>query len=263
MATGGSSGGSSRSSARGGRRNGLRGGLRSGLRGRSRGSSHDSWVGFSRGAHRRAASAGALTVAIGVLWLAAGAGASALGTVRSMAERARPRLVADLVTDFSADLSGPPLSGVPWAALPRAIAQRGPRDCGPAALATILAWRGRPVGEEAVLRLAHVRADGVTLAELARLAAAFELPGAWYAVPPDRLGSLPTPFLAHLRAGHFVAVRRLARGFVLLADPARGLVLERRARFVRAWSGRVLLFDAVLAERAAARRPLQHAESRP
>jgi len=192
---------------------------------------------------RRAARPRLLAAALGTLLLAAGPAVSAVGSARSARERARPHLVADLV--------GAPLAG----ALPPAVRQRGPRDCGPAALATVLAWRGRPAGEEAVLRLAHVRADGVTLAELARLAGAFELPGRWYAVPRRRLASLPTPFIAHLRSGHYVAVDRRVGDFLLLADPARGLVLERRARFVRAWSGRVLLFDAVLHERGGAAPP--------
>ncbi|MEJ2358522.1 MAG: cysteine peptidase family C39 domain-containing protein [Deinococcales bacterium] len=185
---------------------------------------------------------GRFGVLFGILLLAAGPGASAVGTARSMAIRARPYLVTDLFVDSLPE------------ELPRVILQRGPRDCGPAALATVLAWRGRPVGEDTVLRQAHLRADGVTLAELARLAAVFELPGAWYAVPASRLGSLPTPFIAHLSEGHYVAVYGLVRGFVLLADPARGLVLQRRARFVRAWSGRVLLLDAALEERAGAGR---------
>ena len=213
----------------------------------------------ARGAAQRAAQRGArargtrvanlVGACFAVALLAAGPGVSALGVARSMRWRSRPYLVA-------------PGS----AALPTALLQRGPQDCGPAALATVLAWRGRPVGEGPILRVAHLRADGVSLAELVRLAAAFELPGAWYAVPRRRLDTLPTPFIAHVRAGrrlfgidflglhggdrsagHFVAVRRVVRGFVLLADPARGLVLEREARFARSWTGRVLLFDAVVA----------------
>lgn len=174
-----------------------------------------------------------LTACLAAALLAAGPGASALGVARSMRWRALPyRVTAGSAT------------------LPVAFLQHGPRDCGPAALATVLAWRGRPAGEAPILRIAHLRADGVSLAELTRLAAAFELPGAWYAVPRHSLGSLPVPFIAHLGgpgAGHFVVVRRLLRGFVLLADPARGLVLEREARFARSWTGRVLLFDAAVA----------------
>ncbi len=175
--------------------------------------------------------------------MAAGPGTSALGVARSLRWRARPYPVV-------------PVSG----GLPVAFLQHGPRDCGPAALATVLAWRGRPAGEGPVLRDARLRADGVSLAELARLAAVFELPGAWYDVPRRRLGALPTPFIAHLRAGgrrgpfpagdrgagHFVAVRSVLRGFLLLADPARGLIVEREARFARSWTGRALLFDAVV-----------------
>jgi predicted double-glycine peptidase len=219
-----------------------------------------------RAAARRAAARGAasrgtaargtrvanlVTASFAAALLAAGPGVSALGVARSMRWRARPYLVA-------------PGSGT----LPVALLQRGPQDCGPAALATVLAWRGRPVGEGPILRAAHLRTDGVSLAELVRLAAAFELPGAWYAVPRRRLDALPTPFIAHVRAGrrlfgrgagdrgdgHFVAVCRVVLGFVLLADPARGLVLEREARFSRSWTGRVLLFDPVVAA-AGARAP--------
>jgi len=192
-----------------------------------------------------------LTGCFAVVLMVAGPAISALGVARSLRWRARPYPVA-----------------APVAGLPAAFLQHGPRDCGPAALATVLAWRGRPAGEAPVLRAARLRADGVSLAELARLAAVFELPGAWYDVPRRRLGALPTPFIAHLRAGgswgllrpadrregHFVAVRRVLRGFVLLADPARGLVVEREASFARSWTGRALLFDALVA-RGPARSP--------
>jgi len=176
--------------------------------------------------------------------LTAGPGVSALGVARSMRFRARPYLLAAPSADVGS--SGPaalPLR-VPASALPAVVRQSAPQACGPAALATVLAWEGRPVGESAVLASARFRADGVTLAELARLAAAFDLPAAWYAVPPRDLPRLPTPFIAHLRTGggHYVAVARVARGFVLLADPALGVALVRLARFRRAWSGRVMLF---------------------
>lgn len=190
--------------------------------------------------------------------LAAGPGVSALGVARSMRLRARPYLLAPAARGRRSRPAGAARSGPPRAryaplplalsaaALPETVRQSSPRSCGPAALATVLAWLGRPVGEAAVLGRARVRADGVTLAELARLAGVFQLAAGWYAVPPADLPRLPVPFIAHLRAGggHYVAVARVGRGFVLLADPAVGLVVERRARFRRAWSGRVLLFEA-------------------
>lgn len=206
--------------------------------------------------------------------LAAGPGVSALGVARSMRFRARPYLLAaagggvapaataarGVAAGASAALGGPggaPSASAPpagWTALPlrpplalpEVVRQSTRESCGPAALATILAWEGRPVGESAVLARARLRADGVTLAELARLAAVFELPVGWYRVPPRDLPRLPTPFIAHLRdgGGHYVAVSRVARGFVLLADPAAGVALMRLSRFRRAWSGRVMLLRA-------------------
>lgn len=197
----------------------------------------------------------ALTMAPAAAALLAGPVASALGTSASLGWRNAP---LGLEPDAAADVRGFAVTAAPGPALVAAIAsvqlptarrQAGPVDCGPAALATVLAWYGRPLGVAAVARAAHRRADGVTLAELVRLAAAFELPGAWYAVPSASLASLPRPFIAHLSdaGGHYVAVRWVGRGFVLLADPAQGLVLERIRRFARAWSGRVLLFDGAVA----------------
>lgn len=178
--------------------------------------------------------------------VAAGPGASALGVARSMRWRARPFRLdpAPTAPDLGSWPAGIlPARGLPPGALPEVVRQSTPRSCGPAALASMLAWLGRPVGEAAVLERARLRADGVTLDELARLAAAFEVPAGWYVASARALPRLPMPAIAHLRrrGGHFVALYRVARGFVLLADPAGGLVIERLTRFRRGWSGRVLL----------------------
>lgn len=193
---------------------------------------------------------------IGAL-VALGPGVSALGVARSMRLRTRPYLLlrapaTDAPAAAPSEAGGRRAAGAPVplplelppAALPHVVRQSRSRSCGAAALATVLAWKGRPVGESAVLARARLRADGLTLAELARLAGAFEVPAAWYAVRADDLPRLPTPFIAHLRAdgGHYVAVWRVARGFALIADPALGLTAERLTRFRRDWSGRVMLF---------------------
>lgn len=183
----------------------------------------------------------------GTVALLAGPVASAVGAVRSLQVRSAPLvLVAASPPAPGLVAPGGALDGVGLPALER---QTAPNDCGPAALATVLAWRGRPAGLASVRDAARLRADGASLAEMVRLAADFELPGAWYRVPPTALAALPTPFLAHLTSdgGHYVAVRWVGRGFVLLADPARGWVLERASRFQRTWRGRVLLFDAAVA----------------
>lgn len=188
----------------------------------------------------------AIGVAAGTALLLAALAPSALGAVRSLRWRALPRTLDASATTAAAV----PQLALAAQALPPVVRQRGSADCGPAALATVLAWRGRPAGLDTVRAAARLRADGASLAEMARLASAFELPGAWYRVPRHALAALPTPFLAHLTTdgGHYVAVRWVGRGFVLAADPARGLVLERMGPFGRTWRGRVLLFDAVVAE---------------
>ncbi len=188
---------------------------------------------------RRAASRPALAALI-PLALVLGPGLSTLGAARSAPWRSRPYVVA------AAD---PAVRGVARAgggpALPRVVRQTRPTTCGPAALATLLSWLGRDVSEDDVARRAEIGASGVTLAEFARLARLYGVAGAWYAAPGRGLDALPVPFVAHLRSGggHFVVVRAVLGGVVVLADPARGLVAQPRGRFARAWSGRAYVLD--------------------
>lgn len=129
------------------------------------------------------------------------------------------------------------------------VRQSQPTSCGPAALATLLSWLGRPHSEKYLLGLTELGADGLSLAEFARLAHVMDVPGAWFRSPPARLAQLPTPFVAHLElpgaaaAGHLVVVRNVTRGYVVVADPALGAHVMPLQRFVRDFSGRVYLLE--------------------
>ncbi len=183
-------------------------------------------------------------VALACAWLLVAPGVSVLGALRSHQARRAPLALAGAAPGHSAPPGTRTRTAV-WRVpgLPRVVRQSTPRSCGPAALATLLAWRGRPLSESDVLRVTHLGPAGVTLGEFARLAGTFGLPGTWFEVPPAALDRLRPPFVAHLArdGGHFVVVRGIALGYVLLADPARGWRLEPRGRFLRTFRGRVFL----------------------
>lgn len=140
-----------------------------------------------------------------------------------------------------------------WNAAPVAVdgvevvLQSNPVSCGPALIATLSAWAGRPIGEAAVLSRAAMGPDGVSLAEFVRLASLFGSPGVWYQVARRELGRLPTPFVAQLEvdgSGHFVAVLGVRQGMAVVADPAVGALVGPVATVLRGFSGRVFLLEA-------------------
>ncbi len=127
---------------------------------------------------------------------------------------------------------------------PSVVLQVAEVDCGPALVATLAAWAGRPVGLDAVTAQATLRPEGVSLGEFARLSSLHGLEGAWFAVPGARLASLRAPFVAHLErggAGHFVAVVALDGHHAVIADPAAGALAGPARALLRDYSGRAFL----------------------
>lgn len=124
-----------------------------------------------------------------------------------------------------------------------AVRQTRWNTCGPAAVATLASWLGRPTSEADVLGIARLGDDGISLAEFTRLADLRGVPGSWYRAEPASLGSVPTPFVAHLTApdDHFVVVRAVVRSYVVMADPAVGAVVVPLRALVRRFGGRVFV----------------------
>ncbi|MFO7544363.1 MAG: cysteine peptidase family C39 domain-containing protein [Trueperaceae bacterium] len=123
------------------------------------------------------------------------------------------------------------------------VRQTRRNSCGPAAVATLAGWLGRPTSEADVLRIARLDDEGISLAEFTRLADLRGVPGSWYRVEPPSLGATPTPFVAHLSApdDHFVVVHAVMRSHVVMADPAVGAVVVPLRAFVRRFRGRVFV----------------------
>jgi predicted double-glycine peptidase len=160
-----------------------------------------------------------------------------------------------------------------WLALRDAGIERQQYDysCGVAALATLLTqYHRHPVDEAALLAALAASADddprrgGVSLAQLAALAAQRGFPSAAVAVPWSAYRALKMPAIVYLRfrgLAHFSVLRGVdAQGRALLADPAWGNYPLSAAEFRRLFlgadgMGRMLVVGHPEADSGAGARP--------
>lgn len=131
------------------------------------------------------------------------------------------------------------------------IPQQYDFSCGSAAAATLLTYQyGHPVSEADVfVRMyengdqAKIRKEGFSLLDMRRYlqSAGFEADG--FELPLDKLEEQGVPAIVLLNDRgyrHFVVVKGMRNGRVLLGDPARGTRAMPRSRFEALWDNRVL-----------------------
>jgi len=131
------------------------------------------------------------------------------------------------------------------------VQQRYDFSCGSAATATLLSYQyGVPVNEEQVFvkmytngNQAKIRKEGFSMLDMRRYlqSRGFEADG--FELPLDKLSEEGVPAIVLLNDRgyrHFVVVKGLRNGRVLLGDPARGTRAMPRARFEALWDNRVL-----------------------
>lgn len=159
----------------------------------------------------------------------------------------------------------PPASGgeyqatvVSYRDLPYRVVVRQQYDfsCGSAALATLLRYHyGRPVGETDVFKAmwltgdqVAIRAHGFSLADMKRYLETTGIGADGYRVSLDRLAQASIPAIVVVTLNgykHFVVIKGIRAGRVLVGDPARGLVVWRVDAFAKAWDGLIfVLHDA-------------------
>ncbi len=131
------------------------------------------------------------------------------------------------------------------------IRQRYDFSCGSAAVATLLTFQyGRPVAEtEVFMRMyadgdqAKIREEGFSLLDMRRYFEALGYQADGFELPLERLAEerLPAIVLLNERGyRHFVVVKGLRDGRVLIGDPAMGTRAMPRERFEKLWDSRVL-----------------------
>jgi predicted double-glycine peptidase len=141
------------------------------------------------------------------------------------------------------------------------VRQRYDYSCGSAALATLLRFHyGRPVDEAQVFRAmyavgdqAKIRQVGFSLLDMKTYLASEGIEADGYRETMLDLALSQTPAIAVVSVGayrHFVVIKGVSGGRVLVGDPALGVKSYSLADFATVWSGVVLL--ARPRERAAA-----------
>lgn len=131
------------------------------------------------------------------------------------------------------------------------IPQQFDFSCGSAATATLLTFQyGHPVSEQDVfVRMytygdqARIRKEGFSLLDMRRYlqSQGFEADG--FELPLEKLQEEGVPAIVLLNDRgyrHFVVVKGLKNGRVLLGDPARGTRAMPKSRFEALWDNRVL-----------------------
>lgn len=131
------------------------------------------------------------------------------------------------------------------------VPQRYDFSCGSAATATLLTYHfGQPVTEADVFKAmfeagdqARIRKEGFSLLDMRRYLASQGYEADGFEVPLEKLTEegLPAIVLLNDRGyRHFVVVKGLRDGRVLLGDPARGTRAMSREKFDSLWDNRVL-----------------------
>ena len=124
-------------------------------------------------------------------------------------------------------------------------------SCGSAALATLLTHHyGLPVDEATVFGQmylhgdqARIRREGFSLLDMQRYLAGIGLRADGFQLPLDKLAEAGLPAIVLISEKgyhHFVVVKGLAAGRVLIGDPATGTRMMPRPAFDAAWPSRLL-----------------------
>ena len=130
------------------------------------------------------------------------------------------------------------------------VRQQRDYDCGPAALATLIAAQSGAVpeltglmagfGADAV-ELTRIRSEGFSLEQLARLAQDAGANPQVMRISAASLSTIRLPVLVYLQlptGPHFSLLTGLAGHHVALADPSQGRLIWTREDFLSAWAPR-------------------------
>lgn len=128
------------------------------------------------------------------------------------------------------------------------VRQRYDFSCGSAALATLLTHHyDRPTSEEAAFRVmwergdqAEIRRLGFSLLDMKGYLESLGIGADGFEVTLDQIAEVGVPVITLIETSgykHFVVVKGIRDGQVLLGDPARGVAVMPRATFEPMWNG--------------------------
>ena len=125
-------------------------------------------------------------------------------------------------------------------------------SCGSAAIATLLEYHyGRDVDESSIFKAmyfvgdrAAIKNKGFSLADIKLYLKSIGIKSDGYRLPLERYAAAQTPAIAMVRIGqykHFVVIKGIENGQVLVGDPAIGLHSYSEAEFKKIWDGLVFV----------------------
>ena len=118
------------------------------------------------------------------------------------------------------------------------VRSAGRRDCGPAALASLLQHHGRPAEPSRIRSLADDGADDRTsLIGLARAARALGFEAQPVKLSRERIDDLPIPALLHVDGDHWIVLYEVAGQAMHVADPGTGPQVLGRDALLARWGG--------------------------
>ncbi len=124
-------------------------------------------------------------------------------------------------------------------------------SCGSAAVATLLTYEfKRPTTEDAAFKAmwkngdqAKIKKEGFSLLDIKHYLASIGYAADGYRLTLGRLAALRLPAIVLIQTRgyrHFVVIKGVEGGYVLIGDPARGLRRERITAFKKIWVNRIV-----------------------
>jgi predicted double-glycine peptidase len=161
---------------------------------------------------------------------------------------AAPAMAAETTLSFAAGTVTVPVVSLREARFRSVIRQEHDFSCGSAALATLLTHHyGRPTGEAQVFEAMFAAGDqqaiqrfGFSMADMQRYLATLGLRSDGYRVGLDKLVEVGVPAITLINTkgyNHFVVIKGMKGGDVLVGDPAMGLKAVPRTEFEALWQG--------------------------
>ncbi|MDM0012185.1 C39 family peptidase [Variovorax sp. J22P168] len=144
-----------------------------------------------------------------------------------------------------------PMTSLKMARTGRTTIQKYDFSCGSAAIATLLTHHyGYPVSEQRVFEQMYANGDqkkiqteGFSLLDMKRFLAAHGFEADGFEQPLDKLNEARVPAIVLINADgyhHFVVVKGLQDGRVLIGDPAQGTRAMSREAFEKSWQNHLL-----------------------
>lgn len=161
---------------------------------------------------------------------------------------AGPAMAAETTLSFAGGTVTVPVVSLREARFRSVVRQEHDFSCGSAALATLLTHHyGRPTSEAQAFEAMFANGDqptiqrqGFSMADMQRYLAAQGLKADGYRVGLDKLAEVGVPAITLINTkgyNHFVVIKGIKGGDILVGDPALGLKAVPRGEFESLWQG--------------------------